>query len=173
MVEIETHPSVPLSAAYAAQDKGSARQAFDILREAVDYARRMDASEITEQHVEAAKGIVERGRISEMISGLSPHGKYALRALTIADRRGDTQIRTKALYDIYRGVCNQQLTDPLSDRAVRDHLSELELIGMVRITQKNAGRAGGKYKQYELDVNADRVTEAFAAGGEVDVSKHR
>ena len=76
----------------------------------------MDASEITEQHVEAAKGIVERGRISEMISDLSPHGKYALRALTIADRRGDTPLRTRALYDIYRGVCNQQLTDPLSDQ---------------------------------------------------------
>ena len=117
---------------------------IDILREAGDYARRMDVSEITEQHVEAAKGIGERGRISEMISGLSPHGKYALRALTIADHRGDIPIRTKVLYDIYRGVCNQQLTDPLSDRAVQDHLSELELIGLVRITHKKTpeGLAG-------------------------------
>lgn len=162
---------IALAAAYAAQDKGSARQAIDILREAGDYARRMDATELTEEHVEAAKGIVERGRISEMISGLSPHGKYALHALTIADRRGETPLRTKALYDIYRGVCNQQLTDPLSDRALRDHLSELDLIGLVRITKKNAGRAGGQYKQYELDVNVERVAEAFAARDDVEVSR--
>ncbi|SNZ15266.1 cell division control protein 6 [Natronoarchaeum philippinense] len=162
--------SIALSAAYAAQDKGSARQAIDIMREAGDIARREDAETITEAHVEAAKGIVERGRVSEMIGGLSPHGKYALHALATADREGETPIRTKDLYEIYGIVCDQHATDPLSDRALRDHLSELDLIGLATINRKNAGRAGGKYKQYELDVNAERVIEAFATTDSVDVS---
>ncbi|HMB50911.1 orc1/cdc6 family replication initiation protein [Natronoarchaeum rubrum] len=163
---------VALSAAYAAQDKGSARQAIDILREAGDIARREDADEITEEHVEEAKGVVERGRVSEMIQGLSPHGQYALHALAIAERRDETPIRTKDLYEFYGSICNQHATDPLSARALRDHMSEIDLIGLATVDKKNAGRAGGKYKQYELDVKVDRVVEAFAETDAVEVDEN-
>lgn len=162
--------AIALSAAYAAQDKGSARQAIDILREAGDIAAREEAETLTEEFVEAAKGIVERGRISEMIGGLSPHGKYALHALAIAEREDDTPIRTKDLYEIYGIVCNEHATDPLSNRALRDHMSEIDLIGLATVNKQNAGRAGGKYKQYQMDVNADRVIDAFAQTDAVDVS---
>jgi cell division control protein 6 len=164
---------IALSAAYAAQDKGSARQAIDILREAGDIARREGADKLTEEHVEQAKGIVERGRVSEMIGGLSPQGKYALHALAIAERKGETPIRTKDLYEYYRMVCNQHATDPLSNRALRDHMSELDLIGLATVNKKNAGRAGGKYKQYQLDVKGERVIEAFSETDNIDVSEER
>ena len=162
---------IALSAAYAAQDKGSARQAIDILREAGDIARREDAEEITEEHVEEAKGVVERGRVSEMIQGLSPHGKYALHALALAEREGETPIRTKELYEFYGTVCAQHATDPLSARALRDHMSEIDLIGLATVDKKNVGRAGGKFKQYELDVKVERVIEAFAETDAVEVSE--
>jgi cell division control protein 6 len=149
------------SAAYAAKDKGSARQAIDILRNAGDLARKKDLDTITPDLVKEAKGIVERGRVSEMIEGLSPHGKYALHALAIANRDGGTPIRTKELYDYYRVVCQREQTDTLSVRALRDHLAELDLIGIAKENQQNAGRAGGKYKQFDLDVKVDAVIDAF------------
>ncbi|WP_121820749.1 AAA family ATPase [Halostella salina] len=166
-----TNGPIALSAAYAAQDKGSARQAIDILREAGDIARREDADELTEDHVEAAKGIVERGRVSEMIGSLSPHGTYALHALAIAEQHDETPIRTRGLYEIYSVVCSQHAADPLSDRALRDHLSEIDLIGLAAVNKKNIGRAGGKYKQYELDVKTECVIEAFQRTDGVDVSE--
>lgn len=149
------------SAAYAAKDKGSARQAIDILRNSGDLARKKDLDRITLDLVKEAKGIVERGRVSEMIEGLSPHGKYALHALAIASHDDKTPIRTKELYDYYRIVCQREQTDTLSVRALRDHLAELDLIGIAKEDQRNVGRAGGKYKQYDLDVKVDAVIEAF------------
>jgi len=150
-----------ISAAYAANDKGSARQAIDILRNAGDLARKNDNDAITEQAVRQAKGIVERGRVSEMIEGLSPHGKYAIHALAIATKDNQTPLRTKELYDYYRIVCRRENVDTLSLRALRDHLSELDLIGIAKEKQRNAGRAGGKYKEYELDVQVAAILEAF------------
>lgn len=149
------------SAAYAAQDKGSARQAIDILRNAGDLARQHGQDVITSDLVKQAKGIVERGRVSDMIEGLSPHGKYALYALTNAYHKSATPIRTKDLYDYYQTVCQREQSDPLSLRALRDHLSELDLIGIAVEEQCNNGRAGGKYKQYDLNVDTEPVIEAL------------
>lgn len=157
------------SAAFAARDKGSARQAIDILRNAGDLARKEQEDAITEAYVEKAKGIVERGRVSDMIEGLSPHGKYVLHSLAIAAQDGDTPIRTNDLYEVYKIVCRQQNTDTLSVRAVRDHLSELDLIGIATEDHRNVGRAGGQYKQYDLEVKVDPVIEAFQADEEVHV----
>lgn len=155
------------AAAYAAKDKGSARQAIDILRNAGDLARKKDLDKISPDLVKEAKGIVERGRVSEMIEGLSPHGKYALHALAIASQDDETPIRTKELYDFYRIVCEREQTDTLSVRALRDHLAELDLIGIAKEDQRNVGRAGGKYKQYDLDVKVDAVIEAFENDSDV------
>ncbi len=155
------------SAAYAAKDKGSARQAIDILRNAGDLAQKKDLDTITPDLVKEAKGIVERGRVSEMIGGLSPHGKYALHGLAIASKNNETPIRTKELYDYYRIVCQREQTDTLSVRALRDHLAELDLIGIAKEDQRNAGRGGGKYKQFDLDVKVDAVIEAFKSDTDV------
>jgi cell division control protein 6 len=62
---------------------------------------------------------------------------------------------------MYRIVCHRSNTDTLSIRAVRDHLSELDLIGIAKEEVRNAGRAGGKYKQFDLDVKMEAVIEAF------------
>lgn len=51
---------VPLCAAFAAQDKGSARQALDLLLEAGDLARRNNDSTVTEDHVREAKQLLEK-----------------------------------------------------------------------------------------------------------------
>jgi cell division control protein 6 len=158
------------SAAYAAKDKGSARQAIDILRNAGDLARKKDLEIIKPDLVKEAKGIVERGRVSEMIEGLSPHGKYALHALAIASQENETPIRTKELYDYYRVVCQREQTDTLSVRALRDHLAELDLIGIAKEDQRNVGRAGGKYKQFDLDVKVDAVIEAFENDNDIHYS---
>lgn len=149
------------AAAFAARDKGSARQAIDILRNAGDLARKQNVDAVTEDHVTNAKGIVERGRVSEVIAGLSLHGKYVLLALTVAVQDDKTPIRTNDLYDVYKMVCRQEGSDSLSIRAVRDHLSELDLSGIATETQRNVGRAGGKYKQFELDITVDTLIEAF------------
>jgi cell division control protein 6 len=156
-----TRGVITKAAALAARDKGSARQAIDIVRNAGDLARKQKTDTITEELVTEAKGIVERGRVSDIISGLSPHGKYVLYALTIAAQEGNTPVRTNDLYEVYKSVCHRETSDALSIRAVRDHLSELDLIGIVAENQRNAGRAGGKYKEYELSVTADTILEAF------------
>lgn len=156
-----TRGVITKAAAYAARDKGSARQAIDIVRNAGDLARQEGTDTITEALVTDAKGIVERGHVSDLIGGLSPHGKYVLYALTVATQDEKTPARTNDLYELYKRICHRENTDTLSVRAVRDHLSELDLVGIAAEKQRNAGRAGGKYKQYELAVTVEAVIEAF------------
>lgn len=153
--------AIALSAAFAANDKGSARQAIDILRNAADLADRENADQVTERHVRDAKEHVERGRVEDMIESLSPHGVYTARAVAIAEKDGKTPIRTKNLYPIYKSVANQAQSDPLSGRSVRDHLADLDMMGLISSQKQNKGLKDGVYTEHELDVNVESVETYF------------
>jgi len=153
--------AIRLSAAFAAKDKGSARQAIDILRNAVDIAKQENGDVVTDDHVRKAKEHVERGRVGDMIDSLSPHGEYTLRAIAIAEKDNKTPIRTKDLYPIYKSVARQEQSDPLSGRSVRDHLSDLDMIGMISSEKQNKGLNDGVFREHELDVNLESVETYF------------
>lgn len=153
--------AIPLAAAFAAQDKGSARQAIDILREAGDLARQNGDSSVVEQHVREARVRVERGRVEDMVDGIPPAAKYLLYALVLAERDQDTPIQTKSLYQYYKTVCERIDADAQSDRSVRDHLSELDMIGLIKSNKRNDGKAGGIYRTHQIDVPRDDLLEVF------------
>jgi len=153
--------AIALSAAFAAQDKGSARQAIDILRNAADLANANGDDKVSDDHVRDAKEHVERGRVEDMIDSLSPQGKYVVQAIAIAERDNQTPIRTKNFYSLYKKVANSEGSESLSGRSVRDHLSELDMIGLLTSERKNEGLSNGAYKMHELDVSLDSVLSYF------------
>ncbi len=44
---------------------------------------------------------------------------------------------------------------------MRDHLSELAMLGLISVTERNEGRRGGTYREYNLDMNADLILNAL------------
>ncbi|ADD07500.1 Orc1-type DNA replication protein (plasmid) [Natrialba magadii ATCC 43099] len=144
---------VPLCAAFAAQDKGSARQALDLLLEAGDLARRQSDPVVTEDHVRDAKQLLEKQRIEESMKELTSHGHLTLLAVvasTVADPEAPLQKQT--IYEQYQDLAKATDRDALGGRAFHNHLAELSMLGILDRAKRNEGRAGGIYYEYEVDV---------------------
>ena len=148
---------VPLCAAFAAQDKGSARQGLDLLLEAGDLARRRNDPVATEDHVREAKQLLEKQRIEESMKELTSHGHLTLLAVVTSTVADPSQIpfQKQQLYEQYQDLAVATNRDPLGGRAFHNHLAELSMLGILDRTKRNEGRGGGIYYEYEVDVPID------------------
>ncbi|WP_222914528.1 orc1/cdc6 family replication initiation protein [Natrinema sp. SYSU A 869] len=148
---------VPLCAAFAAQDKGSARQALDLLLEAGDLTRRQNDATVTEEHVRDAKQLLEKQRIEESMKDLTSHGHLTLLAVVASSvaEPDSVPLQKQTLYDQYQDLAEATERDPLGGRAFHNHLAELSMLGVLNRTKQNEGRAGGIYYEYEVDVPLD------------------
>jgi cell division control protein 6 len=152
---------VSLCAAYGAKDAGDARQSLDLLMKAGDLARDDEAEHITEEHVREAREALERGRIREGIQGLTQHGHVVLYSLVTLDQEGETPVRSRDVRPRYTAMAEKAGIDPLVPRRMRDHLSELSMLGITNVTERNEGRRGGTYREYTLQMEPDIVLSAL------------
>lgn len=140
-----------LCAALAAKDSGSARQALDLLRLAGEIAENREADSIEQEYVEEAQETLEQERVVEGMRELTTHGRLALLAVISKAAKGETPCRTRSVYDEYASLCESAVTDPLAQRSVHKHLSELRMLGILTASENRSG-SRGNYYSYELDV---------------------
>ncbi|RLM53837.1 AAA family ATPase [Halobellus sp. Atlit-31R] len=152
---------IPLCAAYGAKDAGDARQSIDLLMKAGDLARDEDTSVVTEEHVRRGRRALERGRIKEGINGLTEHGHLVLYALLTLDLDGEAPVRSRDVRPRYTRFAELANRDPLVPRRMRDHLSELAMLGIVSVSERNEGRRGGTYREYALDMDVELILSAM------------
>lgn len=152
---------VRLCAAYGAKDAGDARQSIDLLMKAGDLAREEGAETIREGHVETGRHDLERGRIEEGIRGLTQHGHLVLYSLLTLHLQDETPVRSRDIRPRYTNFAQRAGRDPLVPRRMRDHLSELAMLGLVSVTERNEGRRGGTYREYTLSMNIDLILSAL------------
>jgi len=169
---------VPLCAAFAAQDKGSARQGLDLLLEAGDLARRRNDPVVTEDHVREAKQLLEKQRIEESMKELTSHGHLTLLAVVTSTITDPSQVpfQKQQLYEQYHDLAVATNRDPLGGRAFHNHLAELSMLGILDRTKRNEGRGGGIYYEYETDVPIDAALstlENLHMSGELDLESLR
>jgi len=175
---IVEHEVIPLCAAFAAQDKGSARQGLDLLLEAGDLARRQNDPVVTPEHVRDAKELLEKQRIEESMQDLTSHGHITLLAVvasTVA-KPDVVPLQKQAIYDQYQNLATATGRDPLGGRAFHNHLAELSMLGILDRTKRNEGRAGGIYYEYEVDVPLDAALSAVEnlhMSGDLDLESLR
>lgn len=130
-VDVLADDIVPLCGAFAAQYRGSARQALDLLFEADDLARRNGAERVTESDVRRARELLEKRQIEQSLLDLTTHGHLTLFAIALLANDGETPVRKGHVYDRY-GQLDQTLDrDALSDRSVHSHLNELTMLGIL------------------------------------------
>lgn len=153
---------IPLCAAYGAKDAGDARQSLDLLMKGGDLARDEETDAVTERHVKEGQEALERGRIKEGITGLTEHGHLVLYALLTLDLEGETPIRSRDIRPRYTRFSELADRDPLVPRRMRDHLSELAMLGIVTVTERNEGRRGGTYREYTVDMDPKLILEAMS-----------
>ena len=166
-VEVAFHPNIVDEAvvnycsAIGARDAGDARQAIELLMKGGDIARKEEASSVQEEHVKRGERLLERSRVAEGISGLTPHGRYILYALVTLHLESETPVRTRNIRPRYTRICQTSGDKPLVPRRMRDHLGDLTMLGIADVTERNEGRRGGKYREYTLKTGIDTVIEAL------------
>ena len=149
-----------LCAALAARDSGSARQALDLLRLAGEHAENKDDDQITLDHVDIARQKLEQERVEEGMRDLTENGHFALLAVVSKAAHDETPCRMRDLYQEYLRLCNSAGIDPLAQRSVHNHLSDLRMLGILSAEENRTG-SRGNYYSYALDVPFSSAMEAL------------
>jgi len=152
---------IPLCAARAANESGSARMALKLLYKAGDLARRRDESAVDEDIVDEARKLLEEGKIKDELARLPVHSKLTLRAITNLNKASATPVKRREIYSLYLDLCEEIGTEPVTDRTIHDRISQLRQKGFVEADERNDGLSGGSYNLYDLNIMVDAVDESL------------
>jgi len=149
--------AVQLCAALGSRNSGDARMALDLLRESGDIARSRGDEKVREPHVQEAKEKIETDWVLDTVQQYSLHGKFTLLALILLYEDGKTPCRSRVIVDKYTQICKSNASDPVSNRAVRDYLSELEELSITMSKKKTEKGSGGHFKEHDVVGNVDEI----------------
>ena len=139
---------------------GNARQAIDLLRVGAETAERNGDQRLTGDHIERARTLVKRGRIQDKVSNQTHHAQLILETLAKLEESGAVPARSKEILTEYETVADAHGVTPLSTlKSVQDHLSDLHMLGFLVRHERNEGRSGGLYYEYELDLDPSIVLD--------------
>jgi cell division control protein 6 len=159
---------IPLAAAIAGQDTGSARHALNIIYKAGSLARKRDCEKVAESHVRDAIEQVEKGVIEDELHALPTQTHLLLYSLVYLSRNGETPVRRGRIYEVYESAAEEIGTDPKTSRTIHNRLSQLSLKGFLKVTEQNKGLSGGKHHDYELDVKREIVEDVRREASRLD-----
>lgn len=151
---------IPLCAAFAGQESGSARQALKLLFKAGDLARSADSSMVTEDHIREAEPLVKESQVKNELESLPTQSHLTLYAVLMLDRTDDLPAKSSDVYEKYEIAANRIDADVKTDRTIRDRLSQLKLKGFLDAEEENKGLKGGSYYLYKFgDVRPEVIED--------------
>ncbi|RKD95119.1 orc1/cdc6 family replication initiation protein [Halopiger aswanensis] len=152
--------AIAKAAALSAQDMGNARQAIDLLRVGAEVAEREGDETVTDDHIEDARTLVQRGRLRNKIRDQTEHAQYILETIAKLEERNEVPARSKEIQEGYERVAEAYGATPLTTlKSIQDHLSDLHMLGFLVRHERNKGLSGGQYYEYELDLDPMIVLE--------------
>jgi len=151
---------ISLCAALAARDRGSARQALDLLLFAGDIAESQNETEVREVHVADAQTELEKERVEEGMHELTEHGHLTLLSVVSIAADENTPERVRPIYERYTELCEHAGVKPLGQRSIHNHLSDLRMLGILSAKENRSG-SRGNYHVYQLDVPINSAIEAL------------
>jgi len=164
---------IPLCAANAAQDKGSARQALRYLYKSGELASNIGDETVTEEHVQTARGRIDRKNIEKGIREMTIQDQLSLTAVVASEVEASTPAKTTELYNQYKRIAREIDAEIRTQRSLRDHLLELDLMGVVDARKKQTGNRGGPHYVFEiasdLGMTLDILSEDSRLGDAVDL----
>lgn len=153
--------AIAKTAALAARDTGSARQALRLIRKSGDIACNKGDKTVTDDHVEDALDELETINVTNSLTSLTTNDQAVLLALGILEKRGETPARTKTVYSEYKRICSVCDMDTLSLRSIRDKIPNLGTYNLALVHKTAGGSRGGKRYKTELAVSFDALMEGF------------
>jgi cell division control protein 6 len=152
---------IPLCAALAAQDHGSARQAIQYLHRAGELARDDGVETVTEGHVHRAQDEIDKEDLIEDFVSMTTQDKLALAGLLILEIKGDVPARTKEIYTQYTKITEFIDADTYTKRRMYDHLQAMSTHGFIESREVNKGHRQGRHLEFELKIGVNEAIEAL------------
>jgi len=153
---------VPLAAAFAGQESGSARQALKLLFKAGDIARSRGLEEVKEDHIREAEPKVKESQVRNELESVPTQSHLTLYALLTLDKQDSLPAKSSDIYNVYEIAAKRIDADVKTDRTIRDRLSQLKLKGFLDVEEHNKGPKGGSYYLYEFgDIRPNMVEEVL------------
>lgn len=134
--------AVAKCSALAAQEHGDARRALDLLRVAGETAERGDSRNVEETHVDLAESRLDTDRILEILRTQPKQSRMVFKAILGLHEKGETNIQTGDVYDLYANICSKNNLRPLTQRRVSDLIAELDMFGIINAKVLSKGRYG-------------------------------
>jgi cell division control protein 6 len=128
--------------ALAAQEHGDARRALDLLRIAGETAERNGARMVEESHVDMAESKLDTDRITEILRTQPKQSQAVFKAIIEMHKKGETNIQTGDVYDLYADICLKNNLRSLTQRRVSDLIAELDMFGIINAKVLSKGRYG-------------------------------
>jgi cell division control protein 6 len=147
---------IPLCAALAAQEHGDARRALDLLRVSGEFAERVNADSVKEEHVRTAQKRIELNRVAEVVRTLPTQAKLVLYSIIALHQNGARSATTGEVNRVYETLCRQIELDVLTKRRITDLIMELDLLGIISTKVVSKGRYG-RTKEISLSVPVDET----------------
>jgi len=129
---------IPLCAALAAQKKGDARYALDLLSTA-DLCEEDGRTTVTEDDVRRAERLAEVSLLRREVVRLSPHQKVLLESVySKEEKQSPTEV-----YREFNNIMRLSGREQVSHKTLSVLVAELELYGFVEVERKGRGRGRG------------------------------
>ncbi|ELZ76252.1 cell division control protein 6-like protein [Haloferax gibbonsii ATCC 33959] len=153
--------AIAMAAAISAKDMGNARQAIDLLRVGAKVAEKNEDRKVEDDHIESAKELVQRGRLSNRVRDQTDHAQYILETIAHLEQQKKTPARSKDIKAYYEKVTTEWGSEPLTTlKSIQDHLSDLHMLGFLQRSEQNDGERGGRRYEYELDLDPQIIIDA-------------
>ncbi len=134
-------------AAYAAREHGDARRALELLRVSGEVAERNNSEKLTIKHIDEAEDKIEKDRVLDIITTQPRQFQLTLYSILSVNPKG--AVFTGEIYEIYKKLCEQTNTRPLTQRRVSDIIGELDMLGIINAKVISKGRYG-RTREIEL-----------------------
>ena len=154
-----TDSALSICSALAAAEHGDARRALDLLRVAGEVAERLEAKNITEDHVHQAEKHIEHNRVVEALNNLTLHSKLVLLSVYHLNKSSAT---TGEIYDVYNELCGEFGAGLLTQRRLGSLVNELDSMGLVNAKVVSMGRYG-RTKKIRLEISRSLIRTVFGA----------
>lgn len=136
----------------AAKERGSARQAIDLLGQAATIAHDERDDEITITQVKEAQRKVNKNYIKNMLDDHTTDDLLTLCGVLYLESRSETPARTNDIHDYYSTYAKSVGETPLVQRRMRDRLQDLKLTGVINMEKTTGGSRGGTRWEAELAI---------------------
>ncbi len=157
--EVVSESVIEKCAENAERERGSARQAIDLLGQAATIAHNERAEHVTIDHVEEAQREVNKSYIKNMLDDHTSDDLLTLCGLLYLEARGKTPARTNQIHDYYSTYAKSVDETPLVQRRMRDRLQDLKLTGVINMDKVTGGSRGGERWEAALSIPIDETIE--------------